>query len=445
MRLPSTAGSPDEVGNSRDGAIERSWAGCPSVRNARDPWFQPAINTHPVADVPSKLRPYLIPGLDDSFSDPRGPEKLSHHGLVMVTALRIPKPPSFQGRQRSFHLRSWGLFFPSVFVPHRNLALIESSFLQVLAGNKKMAIWKDGIAELTALIRTPIIFKPSHHTNNSSTPTRPLPQLISSSHSSNKFGEKALYLESIGIDLFSLIHDYPPILYVPIEGIKSTIDYMTSFGFTIPEFRRIVGMCPELLTYMSSDIIPVFTFLLREANVNGCHLRRVINRRPRLLVSDVDNRLRPTLYFLQRLGITQVHKHTSLLSCSVEDKFIPRIDYLEKIGFSHRDAMYMIRKFPQLLCYSIKFNFEPKFEYFLMEMGRELKELKEFPQYFSFSLDKRIKPRHSLCVHKGVFFPLPVLLRSTDEQFRDRLEVCCNSSLPLSTSPLWRTDYLYDY
>ncbi|KAF6174927.1 hypothetical protein GIB67_026415, partial [Kingdonia uniflora] len=34
-----------------------------------------------------------------------------------------------------------------------NLALIESSFLQVLAGNGKMAIWKDEIAELTVLIR----------------------------------------------------------------------------------------------------------------------------------------------------------------------------------------------------------------------------------------------------------------------------------------------------
>lgn len=113
---------------------------------------------------------------------------------------------------------------------------------------------------------------------------------------------------------------------------------------------------------------------------------------------------------------------------------------MEKIGFSHRDAVSMVRRFPQLFCYSIKNNFEPKFDYFVVEMGRELKELKEFPQYFSFSLDNRIKPRHQCCVEKGVCFPLRVMLKTNEAEFRDRLEVCCNSSIPFRASPLWCTD-----
>ncbi|KAF9591828.1 hypothetical protein IFM89_008478 [Coptis chinensis] len=248
-----------------------------------------------------------------------------------------------------------------------------------------------------------------------------------------------LYLESIGIDFFSVIDDYPLIISsLSLDEIKSTVDYMRSLGFSSLDFRRICGMCPEVLTYTISDISPVFSFLLREANVKGSDLRRVINRRPRLLACSVEERLRPTLYFLQSLGITEVHNHTSLLSCSVEDKFMPRIDYImRKMGFGYRDTVSMVRRFPQLFCYSMKNNFEPKFDYFVVEMRRDLKELKEFPQYFSFSLENRIKPRHLSCVSKGVYLPLPVMLKTSETLFRHRLEVCCSSSPPLATSPLW--------
>lgn len=97
----------------------------------------------------------------------------------------------------------------------------------------------------------------------------------------------------------------------------------------------------------------------------------------------------------------------------------------------------MFRRFPQLFNYSVKENYELKLNYFVVEMGRDLREIKEFPQYFSFSLENRIKPRHQRCVEKGVCFPLPVLLKTSEVEFHNRLEVCCNSSLPFKGSPLW--------
>lgn len=190
-------------------------------------------------------------------------------------------------------------------------------------------------------------------------------------------------------------------------------------------------MCPELLTAPTSALVPVFTFLLREAHVEGRDLRHVIHRRPRLLICSVELQLRPTLYFLQStVGICKVNKLTHLLSCSVESKLIPRIEYFQQLGFSYKDTIAMFRRFPSLFCYSIKENLEPKFNYFVIEMGRNLKELKEFPHYFSFSLENRIKPRHKQCVEKRVCLSLPVMLKSSEEQFRDRLEVFYSSSMP---------------
>ncbi|CAI0391182.1 unnamed protein product [Linum tenue] len=259
---------------------------------------------------------------------------------------------------------------------------------------------------------------------------------------SSDFQEKMYYLDSIGLDVFSLARDHRPILLsASLPEIKSIIDFLTSMDFTAQDFRRIVSMCPEFLTASASSVIPVFTFLLREAGVQGSDIRRVVHRRPRLLVSSVKHRLRPSLYFLQSIGITAAHRHTYLLSCSVEDKLIPRIQYFEEIGFSRREAAAMFRRFPQLFNYSVRDNIEPKLNYFVVEMGRELKELKEFPQYFSFSLENRIKPRHQCCVEKGVCFPLPVLLKMKDVQFRQRVQLLSESSLPFSSSPLSRVDF----
>lgn len=103
--------------------------------------------------------------------------------------------------------------------------------------------------------------------------------------------------------------------------------------------------------------------------------------------------------------------------------------------------MAIFRRFPPLFCYSIKDNFDPKFDYFVMEMRRELKELKEFPQYFSYSLENRIKPRHRRCVEKGVSLALPVMFKTSEERFEGRLEMFCNSSIPVRTSPLWCATY----
>ncbi|KAI4345730.1 hypothetical protein L6164_012828 [Bauhinia variegata] len=266
----------------------------------------------------------------------------------------------------------------------------------------------------------------------------PLKCSLPTSNCETDFQKKVLYQESIGIDSFSLIENHPLLISAPLADIKSTVEFMTSMEFTAIEFRRIVGMCPEVLTTKVSDIVPVFTFLIHEeAHVNGSDIKRVINQRPRLLVCSVNKQLRPTLYFLRSIGIEEVNGHTYLLSCSVEEKLIPRISYFENIGFSRRDATSMFRKFPQLFCYSIKNNLEHKHNYFVVEMGRDLKELKDFPQYFSLSLEKRIKPRHKLCVELGVCFPLPVLLKTSESQFRNRLDVCVNSSIPRKTSPLW--------
>ncbi|CAA7054762.1 unnamed protein product [Microthlaspi erraticum] len=96
--------------------------------------------------------------------------------------------------------------------------------------------------------------------------------------------EKLLYLDSLGIDFLTLINRHPPLLSAALSAIKSVVDYMTTppINFTLPDFRRLVSMCPELLTSpLTSHTIPVITFLLREVGVDSVFdLRQALRRRP---------------------------------------------------------------------------------------------------------------------------------------------------------------------
>jgi mTERF domain-containing protein len=50
-------------------------------------------------------------------------------------------------------------------------------------------------------------------------------------------------------------------------------------------------------------------------------------------------------------------------------------------------------------------------------MERDLEELKKFPQYFGFSLEKRIVPRHLHLKERGVRIPLNRMLMWSDDKF----------------------------
>lgn len=113
------------------------------------------------------------------------------------------------------------------------------------------------------------------------------------------------------------------------------------------------------------------------------------------------------------------YQDSILLVSRVEKTLIPKLDYLVSLGFSKDDAVGMVLRCPGLFTFSIENNFKPKFEYFDNEMKGELEELKEFPQYFAFSLEKRIKPRHMEVVQCGIEVSLPLMLKSTDEEFRE--------------------------
>ncbi|KAJ6899870.1 hypothetical protein NC652_026121 [Populus alba x Populus x berolinensis] len=182
-------------------------------------------------------------------------------------------------------------------------------------------------------------------------------------------------------------------------------------GFHRSSIGRILDMHPCLLT---SDphlhLHPTFDFLLNEVEIPFLDISRSINRCPRLLVSSVSNQLRPALVFLKELGFVGPRKlnyqTTLLLVYNVERSLMGKIEFLMGLGFEFVEVKNMVVRAPGILTLSVERNMKPKFEYFVREMKGDPGELKKFPQFFSFSLERKIKPRHRMLVEYGLNMPL---------------------------------------
>ncbi|CAN6300837.1 unnamed protein product [Urochloa humidicola] len=240
-----------------------------------------------------------------------------------------------------------------------------------------------------------------------------------------------------------LAHAPEPVLPSPPVAADAAAVLLAA-GVPPADLRRAAGMCPELLSVPAEAIAAALRFLTEEAGVPESDLPRVLRRRPRLLVSPIAARLRPTLYFLRALGVPDLHRRADLLSFSVEDKLLPRIEFLESLGLAPRAARSMARRFPALFCYGVDGNMRPKAEYLLGAMGRTADELLEFPEYFSYALATRIAPRHEACAARGVKLPLPAMLRPGEDKFRATLVGCVGSTPPRRRSPLWHAMWVDD-
>lgn len=254
------------------------------------------------------------------------------------------------------------------------------------------------------------------------------PSITSGFDSGLRFRQKLLYLENLGIDSYKALDKNPKFRAASVDSIKSVERCLYSMGIERLAFGRIFDMYPELLTCNPyDDFYPIFEFLLNDVGMHFSDIRSSIIRCPRLLICSVDYQLKPTLCFLRKLGFrfgdrNAINRNTTkLLVSSVEGTFIPKIEYMQSLGFSYEEVVEMVLRSPSLLTYSIEKNFRPKLKYFLGEMKGNLVELKYFPQFFSYSLERKIKPRHQLLVKHGFSVSLPELLLVSDGKFTARL------------------------
>lgn len=88
-----------------------------------------------------------------------------------------------------------------------------------------------------------------------------------------------------------------------------------------------------------------------------------------------------------------------------------------KSGLTERNIASMIVRFSPLLGYNTEEVLRPKLEFLVNTMGKSVKEVLYYPRYFSYSMEKRIKPRFLVLRGMNVNCSLKDMLAKNDDEF----------------------------
>ncbi|XP_057494703.1 transcription termination factor MTERF2, chloroplastic [Actinidia eriantha] len=243
--------------------------------------------------------------------------------------------------------------------------------------------------------------------------------------------QKVGYLMEFGLsneDVGRLLAFKPQLMACSIEERwKPLVKYLYYLGVSKDGMRRILAVKPMIFCVdLESTIVPKVQFL-RDIGVREDAIGNMLVKFPPLLTYSLYKKIRPVVIFLlTKAGVTQrdigkvIALGPELLGCNITHKLDVNVKYFLSLGIPLRSLGEMVADFPMLLRYNIDV-LRPKYRYLRRIMVRPLKDLIEFPRFFSYSLEGKIIPRHKIMVENRLNFKLRYMLAGTYEEFDERV------------------------
>ncbi|CAA7398773.1 unnamed protein product [Spirodela intermedia] len=220
------------------------------------------------------------------------------------------------------------------------------------------------------------------------------------------------------------VRSWPHILGCSTSRMKIMVRQFGDLGVSSKMLGKIITTSPQLLLRRPDDFLKVVSFM-EEVGFDHEIIGKILCRCPELFAADVEQTLTKKLGFLTELGISSAHlprvikKYPEVLLYDVDRALLPRTRFLMKAGLSKGQVGSMVFRFSPILGYSVGAVLRPKLEFLVNAMGRPLRDVVEYPRYFSYSLEKKIEPRFRLLRGRNVDCTLRDMLGKNDEEFAE--------------------------
>lgn len=238
------------------------------------------------------------------------------------------------------------------------------------------------------------------------------------------------YLVSIGVnprDIGPMVTQYPYFLGMRVGTmIKPLVEYLISLGLPKKVLARMFEKRAYVIGYDLEETVRPNVDCLISFGIQREALASIIAQYPQILGLPLKAKLSSQQYFfnlklkIDPEGFARVIERMPQLVSLSQKVIMKPIEFLIGRGISTEDVAKMIVKCPQLVALQVGIM-KNSYYFFKSEMGRPLKELVEFPEYFTYGLESRIKPRFQRLQHKGIRSSLSWFLNCSDQRFEERL------------------------
>ncbi|GFP99058.1 hypothetical protein PHJA_002049700 [Phtheirospermum japonicum] len=220
------------------------------------------------------------------------------------------------------------------------------------------------------------------------------------------------------------IKNWPHILGCSVNKMKLMVEQLEDMDIKNKKLGQVIAASPQLLLRKPQEFAQVVSFF-KDLGLDDEAIARTLVRCPEIFATSIDKTLEKKLDFLSKVGVSKPHlprvirKYPELFVCDVDKALLPRVRYLMGNGLSKNNIGSMLRRFSPLLGYSIEEVLRPKLEFLVRTMGKPVSEVVDYPRYFSYSLEKKIKPRYWVLKSRSIEFTLKEMLGKNDEEFAD--------------------------
>jgi mTERF domain-containing protein len=219
------------------------------------------------------------------------------------------------------------------------------------------------------------------------------------------------------------VKSWPHILGCSTRNLKMMVEQFDEFGITDKKLGQIIAKSPQLLLQKPKEFLRVVEYL-EELELDEESVGKILAKCPEIFNTNIDNILKKKVEFLVDMGIPRKHlpriikKYPDLFVCDIDKTLRPRMKFLMQNGhLSKREVGVMVMKFSPILGYSIEEVLRPKLEFLMKTMKVSVTEVVEYPRFFSYSLDKRIKPRFWVLKSRNIKCNLKDMLAKNDDEF----------------------------
>ncbi|PKU69330.1 hypothetical protein MA16_Dca002600 [Dendrobium catenatum] len=297
------------------------------------------------------------------------------------------------------------------------------------------------------------------------------------------------YLQGMDIkqsDIPSVLERYPELLGFKLEGTMSTsVAYLIGIGLARRKLGEILTRYPEILGLRVGRVIKPFVEYLESLGLPRLAVARLLEKKPHMLGYSLEDQVKPNVAALLQFGVREdsvssvIAQYPDLLGIELKEKLLYQqsffesnllanseefgriiekmpqaivlgskvvlrhIDFLQQCGLSLKQVRKMVIACPQLLALDIDVM-RMSFQYFQMEMERDVEDLVEFPAFFTYSVESTVKPRHKMIAKKGLKCSLAWMLACSDYRFEERMKYDSIGVEEMETQPSFGMESLLE-